>query len=325
MSIIRRLILGLSLLLSGCAGIVTATVTPTSSPTALPPTVTATSARAPSRAATFTPSTSPTATWVVQGPKAVTVPILLYHRIDISPLNSRYYVTPENFGAQMKILRDWEYETISTELLVRAITEGAELPPRPVIITFDDGHLDNYTAAFPIMQQYGFTGILYIVANYLGGDQYMATAQIREMHAAGWEVGSHSLNHRDLTILAPELQRDEIVRSRSVLEGELGIPILTFAYPFGALNNAVVDYAHFAGYMAAMSATGYTADQGSSNLFALQRVEIKGQDDVKSFIRFLPWHGDPIYLPTDTPTATAKPTRTPIPTYTQYPTRTKAP
>jgi peptidoglycan/xylan/chitin deacetylase (PgdA/CDA1 family) len=314
---------GSILVLSGCDAPVLAAPMPTR--TALPFTQTSTVTLTPTTAPTLTASPVPTATRVSQGPDAVTVPILLYHRIDTSPINSRYYVTPENFAAQMQLLADWEYETIPTELLVRAITEGAPLPPRPVIITFDDGHIDNYATAWPIMQEHGFTGILYVVAGYIGADEYMDAGQIVEMQQAGWEIGNHSMTHRDLTVLEAPLQRDEIVNSRRRLEAELGVPILTFAYPFGALNGATVDYAHFAGYIAAMNATGYTADQGSSNLFALQRVEVKGQDDVKSFTRFLPWHGNARFLPTATATITPRPTRTPIPTYTQYPTRTKAP
>lgn len=298
----------------------TVTASPPATATRTPvPTATA------SIAPTFTASPVPTATWVVQGPDEVTVPILLYHRIDISPINSRYYVPPDKFRDQIRLLHDWEYQTISTEMLIRAIREGAELPPRPVMITFDDGHMDNYTTAFPIMEEYGFTGILYIVANYLGAEDYMDVEQLRTMHDSGWEVGSHSLNHRDLQRLETGLQRDEIVVSRERLEQELGLPVLTFAYPFGSFSAGVVDYVHFAGYRAAMSASGYTADQGLSNLFALQRIEIKGQEDARSFTRFLPWKGDPSFLPTGMPTPTMLPSRTPIATYTQYPTPTPAP
>jgi peptidoglycan/xylan/chitin deacetylase (PgdA/CDA1 family) len=251
----------------------------------------------------------------------LTVPIILYHRIDISPINSQYYVPPEKFEAEIKLLHDWEYTTITTEMLVKAITEGADLPPRPIIITFDDGHLNNYTTAFPILQKYGFTGVLYIVGNYMGAEDYMDADQIKEMAAAGWEVGSHSMSHKDLTALNPDLQRMEIVESREKLEAELGVPVLTIAYPFGISNEGVIDYAHFAGYIAGMS-LGFTYDQGLSNLYTLQRRDIKGTYDVKQFASFLPWQGDPIYLPTDTPTPTVTPSRTPIPTFTQYPTST---
>lgn len=301
---ILKLTLGTILLLTACGGIPVTETVPTSTDSPLPPTATAPATQTFTPAPTFTATASPipTATWVAQGPGDITVPILLYHRIDVSPIDSRYYVTPEKFEAQLKLLHDWEYTTITTTQLVQAITQGASLPPRPMLITFDDGHLDNYTAAFPIMQKYGFSGVLYLVTNYIGADQYMDTAQVLEMYKAGWEVGSHSQNHYDLTKLDPDKQRAEIVESRTILEQQLGIPILTFAYPFGAKDSSALDYAHFAGYIGAMGASGYTPAQGEWNLFYLQRVEIKGSEDAKTFTRFLPWQGDPAFLPTDTPT-----------------------
>lgn len=203
-------------------------------------------------------------------------------------------------------------------MLLKAIAEGTELPPRPMLITFDDGHLNNYTTAFPIMQKYGFTGILYIVGNYIGIDDYLGIDQIKEMAAAGWEVGSHSMNHSDLTALEPQRRRAEIVDSKGFLEKTLGVPVRTIAYPFGFSNSGVIDYAHFAGYVAGMS-LGFTHDQGSGNIFTLQRRDVKGTYDIKQFASFLPWQGDPIFLPTDTPVPTATASRTPIPTNTTGP------
>ena len=324
--------MGLSILLSGCGtGILdesTSTSTTTSTPLASRPTDAERATVTPTRFATITPtftaSPTPTATWIHQGPETVLVPIILYHRIDTSPINSQYYVPPEKFDEEMKLLHDWGYTTITTELLIKAINEGADLPPRPILITFDDGHLNNYTTAFPIMQKYGFTGVLYIVANYMGADQYMNADQIKEMASAGWEVGSHSVNHIDLTSLEPERQRYEVVDSRAILEDKLGVPVLTIAYPFGVSNSGVIDYAHFAGYIGGMS-LGYTHNQGNSNLYTLQRRDVQGKYDVKQFAAFLPWQGDPIFLPTDTPTPTLTPSRTPIPTYTWVPTNTPSP
>ena len=318
--------MGLSIALSGCGTGVLAQPLPTTTITGTPPppTATATATQTFTITPTFTPSPTPTAAWIHQGPEVVLVPIILYHRIDISPINSQYYVPPDKFEEEMKLLHDWGYETISTELLIKAITEGADLPPRPLLITFDDGHLNNYTAAFPIMQKYGFTGVLYIVANYMGADQYMNADQIKEMAIAGWEVGSHSISHSDLTSLEPYRQRYEVVESRTLLEEALGVPVLTIAYPFGVSDSSVIDYAHFAGYIGGMS-LGFTYDQGVSNLYTLQRRDIKGTYDVKQFAAFLPWQGDPIFLPTDTPTPSLTPSRTPIPTYTWVPTKTPAP
>ena len=321
------LILIAALLLTGCNRSVFAAPDPTATETAtpLPPTETATATLIPAITPTFTPSPTATPTWVVQGPNAVQVPILMYHHIAVSPVDSRYYVPPDTFEDEIRLLHDWEYTPITTTMLVNAIQNGASLPPRPIILTFDDANEDNYTNAFPIMKKYGMTGVLYLPYDYIGGDGYLTVDQIKEMAAAGWEVGSHSLTHPNLTILDQPRLRAEIVDSRKKLEQMLGLPILTFAYPFGDVGSAEVDYVKFAGYIAGMGATGYTADQGKGNLYVLQRSEIKGSDDARSFTRFLPWAGDPAFLPTFTPTATPTASRTPIPTYTQYPTKTPKP
>ncbi len=272
---------------------------------------------------TDAPSATPTPTWVAQGPGAVEVPILMYHHVEDNPIDSLFRVKASTFENELRLLHDWGYTTISTSQLVQAIKQGVSLPPHPVIITFDDANEDNYTTAFPIMQKYGFTGVLYVPVDYIGLPDYLTVAQIEEMSAAGWEVGSHTLSHPiDFLTMSNASLRAEIVDSRARLEDLLGVPILTFAYPFGDVSPAAVDYVHFAGYMAAMGASGYSWGQGPGNLFVLQRCEIKSTDDAKTFTRFLPWLGDPSFLPTDTPTPTPTPSRTPVPTYTQYPTRT---
>lgn len=313
------LILGISILLSACGLRFYPQPTPTITATFLsqPETATVTPIL-------LTPSPIPTAsTSVFQGPDAVLVPILLYHRIDVSLTDSQYYVPPDKFEEQMKLLRDWGYTTITTELLVKAIAKGANLPVHPLLITFDDGHLNNYTTAFPIMQKYGFTGVLYIVGGYMGAPEYMNTAQIKEMAKAGWEVGSHSMSHLDLTSLDPQQQQYEIIESRRFLETELGVPVLTFSYPFGVSDIAIINFTYSAGYIAGMG-IGYTHDQGTSNLFTLQRRDVNGTRDLKSFASFLPWQGDSAYLPTDTPTPAPTPSRTPIPTNTMFPTSTSS-
>ncbi|MFZ1043982.1 MAG: polysaccharide deacetylase family protein [Anaerolineales bacterium] len=323
----------LTALLAGCSGRVfnapTSTATQTASP--LPPTATATVTPTPSITPTSEPTAIPTPTWVTQGPNSVQVPILLYHHILVSPSGSPFCVPvdplcvpPDKFDDQLKLLHDWGYTTITTTMLVKGIMQGALLPPRPIILAFDDSNEDNYTNAFPIMKKYGFTGVLYVVGTYIDQPNYLTTDQIKEMAAAGWEVGSHTMTHQELTVMTDDQLHYEIVESRKYLEQQLGVPILTFAYPFGGENSGVVDYVHFAGYIAAMGAEGcnYVDNQGVSNLFDLQRCDIAGGEDAKTFIRFLPWLGDPSFLPTDTPTPTSTPSRTPIPTWTMYPTST---
>jgi peptidoglycan/xylan/chitin deacetylase (PgdA/CDA1 family) len=318
-----------SALLTGCGAMAFAAPTPTSTQTAtaspLPPTSTATVTPTPTITPTFTASLAPSPTWVSQGPDAVNVPILMYHHIAVSTTDSLYYVAPDKFDDELKLLHNWGYTTITTTLLTQAINNGAALPPRPIIITFDDANEDNYTNAFPIMQKYGFTGVLYLPFNYIDTPDHLTVAQIKEMTSAKWEVGSHSLSHFSLSGMDAPHMRAEIVTSKQKLETLLGVPVLTFAYPFGNYDSSAVDYVKFAGYIAAMGASGFQWQQGKGNLYVLQRSEIRGTEDAKTFLRFLPWQGDPSFIPTDTPTPTATSSRTPIPTYTQYPTKTPQP
>ncbi|HKY54871.1 MAG TPA: polysaccharide deacetylase family protein [Anaerolineales bacterium] len=307
----------LTLLSIGCGGLTflatppptlviepTRTASPYPSPTliAIPtqtlyPTDTATVPPSPTLVPTdtFTPTLTSEPPRVMQGPNEVIVPILLYHHIGIPQGASPYYVSPTEFERQMFLLREWGYRTISVELLVRAIKQGAELPPKPVILTFDDGSATAFRTALPIMQKYGFTGTVYIVYNYIGISGYMNVDQIRAMHAAGWEIGSHSTSHVDLTIRS-DRQKDEIVDSRSKLQALLEIPILTFAYPFGAYNSDSVHYAHFAGYIAAVG-LGNESLQGNKNLFYLYRMAVNGNQSLESFALLLPWRGDLTNLP----------------------------
>lgn len=244
---------------------------------------------------TYTQTDTPIPQWSLQGPGDLVVPILLYHHVGISQRGSPYYISPYDFERQMYLLHEWGYQTISVELLVRALREGAELPPKPIILTFDDGSRTVFTTAFPIMQKYNFVGTVYIVSNYIGISNYMDGEQIRELHASGWEVGSHSLSHVGLTERV-DRQREEIIESRRKLEAILGLPILTFAYPFGAYNADSVQFARQAGYIAAVG-LGESSFQGTKNLYYLYRWDITGMTNLQDFAASLPWREDMERLP----------------------------
>jgi peptidoglycan/xylan/chitin deacetylase (PgdA/CDA1 family) len=216
---------------------------------------------------------------------------LLYHHIGISPTGDNvYYVSPDVFERQMNLLYQWGYRTISVELLARAINEGAELPPKPILLTFDDGSETIYTTALPILQKYGFTGTAYIIYNYMWLPNYMDTDQVRALYAAGWEIGSHGTSHTDLPT-HPGRQKSEIVESRRKLRAQLDVPIMSFSYPFGTYDKDSLHYVHYAGYIAAMG-LGEETLQSDKNLFYLYRQPVKGTDDLVSFATRLPWQGD---------------------------------
>ena len=277
-----------------------ACATPAVSPTLIPPqTLTAVSTQTP----TLVPSASPSPTLVLpsltpsitpsptpelffQGPGDVVCVILLYHRIDTPSSSNEYYVTPENFRAQMQALKDWGYTPIPISLLVKAITEGALLPVRPVVISFDDGDITVFTTAFPVMQEFGFVGVNYLVGNRLKAEGFMNVEQVHTLAEAGWEVGSHSMSHADLTQTGFPIR--EIVDSRTTLEEELGLPVETFAYPFGLKNETVLGTVS-ANYAAAVG-LGPLFTQRTSNLHYLWRRPVKYEWDVETFGKYLPWN-----------------------------------
>ena len=239
-----------------------------------------------------TPTLTPTPVWVFQS-GTITCPILLYHRISEPPLpNSmaaRYYISPADFEWQMQALEDWGYTTIPVSLLVEAITRGAPLPPRPVVISFDDGDVSVSENAYPIMQEYGFTGILYLVGNYIGTPGYMDTDQIQILYHNGWEIGSHGMTHPHLPDVHDQLF-SEGAQSKILLAKEIGASVQSFAYPFGEIDPFVVSKIAEYGYLAAVG-LGTQYDHRLDTLYYLSRIEVRNGTDLAAFAALLPWSG----------------------------------
>jgi peptidoglycan/xylan/chitin deacetylase (PgdA/CDA1 family) len=258
----------------------TPTITPTFTKTTTPtPTV------------TLTPSVTPTPTWAWHPPGEVIAPILLYHHIDYNHSSERYNVHPDRFAEQMQALADWGYTAITITDLILAITEGNELPPRPIVITFDDGHLSVYENAFPIMLAHGFPGVTYVVARWLKAEDFTGVEELTEMIAAGWEVGSHSNTHIDLSKNVSAVNY-EVLQSKQTLEDLLSEPINTFAYPFGAFTALIGDRVRRYGYLGGMGlGRGWT--HSANTLYYLKRIEVNGGYDLETFASLLPWAEPP--------------------------------
>jgi peptidoglycan/xylan/chitin deacetylase (PgdA/CDA1 family) len=317
------LIIGLSVPLIGCSTIAEAnipTVVPQISPTAsytatisatpflamtntpivIPPSYTPTSTFTPSPTSTPIPTDTPTPTdtpiptetpALERNPAGhVIAPILLYHHISDAGNGNRYYVTLDDFRAQMEALRDWGYTSITVSDLVEVLINGGELPNRPVVITFDDGNVNIYKNAFPIMHDLGFIGTFYIVANRLQSNGYVNAEQLREMANAGWEIGSHSMSHADLT-LDYSTARYEILQSQLTLEDATGALVNTFAYPYGKTDEFITDRVSEYGYRAGMG-LGSSWEHTLGTLFYLSRIEIQGSYSLSKFASLLPWSGN---------------------------------
>ncbi len=220
--------------------------------------------------------------------RVVTVPILLYHHITSSNLaDTRYSVSVTDFKLQMEQLKYWGYATITIEQLVNHINKGYALPRRPIVISFDDGYKDVFDNAFPIMEQNGFTGTVYVVANRLKADGFLQEEQLQALLDHGWEVGSHSMTHTEL-VQNHALVRQEILQSRLDLEKALGIKVISFAYPFGSEDSYVSRKVYDYGYQAGVG-VGHLSRHSFSTIYNLSRREVKGDLDLQGFADLLPW------------------------------------
>jgi peptidoglycan/xylan/chitin deacetylase (PgdA/CDA1 family) len=219
---------------------------------------------------------------VTIGPGGVEVPILLYHRIEPDPSSNFYRMDTGTFESQLKYLSAHGYHTITTAQLRQAILEGISLPPRPIIITFDDGNVDNFEFAYPLMQKYGFTGTAYIVANRLDSEGYLSKEQLQELAAAGWEIGSHSMTHLDLANATPQQLRREILESRLRLEDEIGVDVRSFAYPFGTFTKTLAQKIENYGYRTGVG-LGKNAIHDLNSIYYLSRWEIHGTMTIDEF------------------------------------------
>jgi peptidoglycan/xylan/chitin deacetylase (PgdA/CDA1 family) len=198
---------------------------------------------------------------------------------------------PNDFEWQMKALKDWGYTTIPISLLVSSITKGALLPPRPVVISFDDGYETVFTNAYPIMKEFGFSGVMYIVEKYIGAQEYMSTDQLTEMAENGWEIGSHSMTHPHLPA-NHEIVNFEAGQSKSLLASKIGVNVLTFAYPYGEIDGFVVDKVAEYGYLAAVG-LGTQYVHSLKTIYYLSRIEIRNGIDTTAFASMLPWARQP--------------------------------
>jgi peptidoglycan/xylan/chitin deacetylase (PgdA/CDA1 family) len=215
------------------------------------------------------------------------VPILYYHYIRVNP-NPRDRVgfglstPPAMFRAQMGYLADHGFHVISLHAAVVAIKNHSALASRPVVLTFDDGYADFFTAAAPILQSYGFTATSFVISGRMGWSGFMTPSQLVAADAMGFTIGAHTVDHVALAAQVPARATWEMKQSKQTLEDLLGHPVVDFAYPYGSFNLYDMAQAKSLGFemaAATMSGTIHSAGQ----LFDLSRQRIGGGLPLTSF------------------------------------------
>lgn len=219
------------------------------------------------------------------------VRVLMYHRITDAHPRDRLCVPIAKFDAQMKWLRFQEFQSVSFAQLVRWINGQASLPPKAVVITFDDGFEDNFLFAAPALARYGHTGCFFVPSGFIESaasrhypseDRPMSWKQLEMLLAQGHEVGAHSITHRKLTLMSREEMRKEVSQCKVALEAGLKTAVPFFCYPAGDYDGEVKSAVIQAGYQAACTVSP-GANFPKEDLFALRRTEISAFDSLWDF------------------------------------------
>jgi peptidoglycan/xylan/chitin deacetylase (PgdA/CDA1 family) len=220
--------------------------------------------------------------------RRVTVPVLTYHRV--APLSAvgqlDLKVDPANFAAELAALHAAGYHTIHQAQLFDALYKGAPLPSKPIVISVDDGYVDDVRTILPDLERWHMVATFFVITGRMTEPGFLSADQIRELDRAGMDVGDHTAHHLDLPALAPGELRSETAGSRQTLEAVLGHPVYFFAYPFGAYDAAVVDAVRAAGFTLAYSTAGGTTESTTAPL-TMPRVHVGRSETPNGLVALL--------------------------------------
>jgi peptidoglycan/xylan/chitin deacetylase (PgdA/CDA1 family) len=205
------------------------------------------------------------------------VPILMYHVIAPPIAGAPFpalYVPKAEFAAQMRWLSRNGYRAVPLARVYRYWRDGRPLPPRPIVLSFDDGYRSDYLNALPVLRSLHWPGVLNLEVRNERVSWGLSPARVRTLISAGWELDSHTINHPDLTTLGPAELRREVAESRHLLRSRFHVPVDFFCYPSGRYNDAVVAAVQAAGYLGATS-TRYGLGR-PNDIWTLARVRVNG-------------------------------------------------
>lgn len=278
-------------------------VTVTYSPT---PAVTVTPRPSATSTLTATPTPLPTPDGVQ---RQVRVPILMYHYLSSPPSDADRYrrdlsVSPEQFEQHLAYLKEQGYQTITLEDLTSYLAQGRPFPVagKPILITFDDGYVDNYQNAFPLLEEYDFTGVFFIITELAErattgmiapdglryADAYMTWDQLRAMTAAGMAVECHARVHEDLTENDDERLIWQVLGCREMIESNLNRRPRYVAYPSGIYDERVAATFASDGYWGGIT-TQQGVEQDSSHPFELKRLRVRSTTTLEQLAELLAW------------------------------------
>jgi peptidoglycan/xylan/chitin deacetylase (PgdA/CDA1 family) len=206
------------------------------------------------------------------------VPILTYHRVhkfltEYTKSIPDETVEPDVFAAEMDALARGGYHTISQAQLFHALFDGGKLPSKPVMVTVDDGYVDDVAEILPVLLRHHMVATFYIITGRYHEQGFVDETQVRRLDAAGMDVGAHTRTHVPLNAIPAAEMRNEIVGSKRDLQRVLGHFVYFFAYPYGAYDAAVVAEVRRAGFVLAVTTNGGTTESSTAPL-TLPRIHV---------------------------------------------------
>ena len=224
---------------------------------------------------------------IAPGPSSIRVPILMYHyvRVNSDPndgLGFRLSVTPADFAAQMDWLYANGYHTVTMQDLDAFLSGQRGLPSRPIVLTFDDGYVDFFTAALPILRSHDFTAVSYVVSGFVDQPRYMSASQVLAAQDAGIEIGSHTVGHVDLTRQSVAGLLNQVSASKAALEALLGRPVVSFCYPSGRFGSREAAAVAAAGYQDATT-TVSGSWHSLADRYMWTRIRVSGGEGLAQF------------------------------------------
>lgn len=233
------------------------------------------------------------------GPVPNGVAVLTYHRITDAPLPglARWAVAPAAFQVQMRWLADNGFSVISLADFAAAAWDGAALPDRPVLLTFDDGYCDLRANALPVLHALGLTATVFLPTGHIGQDAawdsahgapspLMSWSDLAELRAMGLTFGAHGHHHLPMSALPFAALQAELTVPPGRILHHLGQPVETLAYPYGLHDEAVQRAALAAGYRIAFTTQSRRWQRGD-RIMAVPRIEVPGNLDLDGFARLL--------------------------------------
>ncbi|WP_239256221.1 polysaccharide deacetylase family protein [Listeria ilorinensis] len=207
-----------------------------------------------------------------EAPDSLAIPVLMYHSIN-EDVKNNLIIPPNEFDEQMKWLKDNGYHPLYLRELGDILETGKNVPEKPIVITFDDGYLDNYTNAYPILKKYALPANIFVITSKIGADNHFDEQAMKEMAANGIEMESHTVHHPELNQLPYEAQLRELTDSKKCIETITGQEVNSICYPVGRYNEETERAAQEAGYRMGFTIENSTANK-NQGMYRLKRLRV---------------------------------------------------